>query len=154
KALESGVMRTQAAALSTNERQAVANFLGTAVTAERRREEIANTCPASAAWKDGPGWTNWGAGLPKPRFQIPRDGGLKAEDVPRLTLKWAFAFPDSAVLRSQPAVYRGRVFAGSQNGDVYALDAATGCVHWVTTVQAEVRSGITVGEVAGKPTLF
>ena len=83
-----------------------------------------------------------------------REAGLKAEDLPRLTLKWAFAFPDSAVLRSQPAVYRGRVFAGSQNGDVYALDAATGCIHWTTTVQAEVRSGITVGEVAGKPTLF
>jgi polyvinyl alcohol dehydrogenase (cytochrome) len=58
------------------------------------------------------------------------------------------------VLRSQPAVYRGRVFAGAQDGSFYALDAATGCVHWVTMVQAEVRSGITVAEVAGKTTLF
>src|SRR2546425_5166754 len=38
RALESGVMKTQAAVLSTNERQAVANFLGTAVTVERRRD--------------------------------------------------------------------------------------------------------------------
>jgi len=158
KTLETGVMRAQAAALSTNERQAVANFLGTAVTRERRREEMANPCPAGVpgkdAWKDGPGWSSWGAGLANTRFQTARDAGLKAEDLPRLALKWAFAFPDSAVLRSQPAVYRGRVFAGSQNGDVYALDAATGCVHWTTTVQAEVRSGITVAAVAGKPTLF
>src|SRR6266850_2168602 len=29
-----------------------------------------------------------------------------------------------------------------------------GCVHWSTTVQAEVRSGITVAEVEGKPALF
>ena len=36
KTLETGVMRTQAAALSSNERQAVANFLGTGVTTERR----------------------------------------------------------------------------------------------------------------------
>ena len=36
KTLESGVMRSQAAALSTNERQAIANYLGTAVTTERR----------------------------------------------------------------------------------------------------------------------
>jgi polyvinyl alcohol dehydrogenase (cytochrome) len=79
---------------------------------------------------------------------------LKAEDLPKLTLKWAFAFPDTAVLRSQPAVYGGRVFAGAQDGSVYSLDAATGCVHWTTTVQAEVRSGITVAQVAGKPTLF
>jgi polyvinyl alcohol dehydrogenase (cytochrome) len=154
KTLETGVMRTQAAALSTNERQAVANFLGTAVTTERRREEMANPCPAGSGWKDAPGWSSWGADLANSRFQTAKAAGLKADDVPRLTLKWAFAFPDSAVLRSQPAVYRGRVFAGTQNGDVYALDAATGCIHWTTTVQAEVRSGITVAEVAGKPTLF
>jgi polyvinyl alcohol dehydrogenase (cytochrome) len=154
KTLETGVMRAQAAALSTNERQAVANFLGTAVTTERRREEMTNPCPAGAAWKDGPGWSSWGAGLANTRFQTAREAGLRAADLPRLTLKWAFAFPDSAVLRSQPAVYRGRVFAGSQNGDVYALDAATGCIHWTTTVQAEVRSGITVAEIAGGPALF
>jgi len=154
KALESGVMRPQAAVLSTNERQAVANFLGTAVTVERRRDEISNPCPAGAGWKDGPGWTNWGAGLTNMRFQPANEAGLKAEDLPRLTVKWAFAFQDSAVLRSQPAVYRGRVFAGSQDGSVYSLDAETGCVHWSTTVQAEVRSGITVAEVEGKPALF
>src|SRR5207247_6904803 len=117
-----------------------------------------NRCPAGVVgkdvWKDGPGWSSWGANLSNTRFQTARAAGLRAEDVPRLTLKWAFAFPDSAVLRSQPAVYRGRVFAGSQSGDVYALDAATGCTYWTTTVQAEVRSGITVGDVAGKPTLF
>ena len=53
----------------------------------------------------------------------------------------------AALLRSQPAVYRGRVFVGGQDGSVYALDAATGCVHWSTIVQAEVRSGMTVAPV-------
>lgn len=56
--------------------------------------------------------------------------------------------------RSQPAVYRGRVFAGAQDGSVYALDAATGGVHWTTTVEAEVRSGIVAAEVTGKPAIF
>ena len=154
KTLESGVMKPQAAVLSTNERQALANFLGTAVTAERKREEISNPCPSGAGWKDSPGWSSWGPGLNNTRFQAAKDAGLKAEDLPKLTVKWAFAFPDTAVLRSQPAVYRGRVFAGAQDGSVYALDAATGCVHWTTTVQAEVRSGITVAQVAGKPALF
>jgi polyvinyl alcohol dehydrogenase (cytochrome) len=46
------------------------------------------------------------------------------------------------------------VFVGGQDGSVYSLDAATGCVHWSTIVQAEVRSGMTVAEVAGKPTVF
>src|SRR5215510_7866589 len=44
KALETGIMKSQAAVLSTNERQAVANFLGTAVTVEKRRNEIAKPC--------------------------------------------------------------------------------------------------------------
>src|SRR5215831_4582757 len=155
RTLESGVMKPQAAVLSTNERQAVANFLGTAVTAERKRDEISNPCPPNASgWKDAPGWSGWAPGLVNMRFQPAKEAGLRAEDVPKLTLKWAFALPDSAVLRSQPAVYRGRVFAGAQDGSVYSLDAATGCVHWSTMVQAEVRSGITVAEVGGKPALF
>ena len=147
-------MKTQAAVLSVNERQAVANYLGTAVTVERRRDEIANGCPAGAGWKNTSGWTNWGAGLANMRYQTGKDAGLTAGDLGKLTLKWAFAFPDTAVLRSQPAVYRGRVFAGSQDGSIYSLDAESGCVHWTTTVQAEVRSGITVAELDGKPSLF
>jgi polyvinyl alcohol dehydrogenase (cytochrome) len=154
RTLETGLMKSQAAVLSVNERQAVANFLGTAVTVERRRDEIAHACPAGPVWKDAPGWSTWGAGPANTRYQAAKEAGLKAEDLPKLTLKWAFAFPDSAVLRSQPAVYRGSVFAGGQDGSVYSLDAKTGCVHWTTTVQAEVRSGITVAELDGKPTLF
>ena len=154
KTLTSGVMKAQAAPLSANEREAVANFLGTAVTSERKRGEIANPCPAGAGWKDGPGWTSWGPGLANTRLQETKEAGLTAEDVPKLTPRWAFAFPDTTVLRSQPAVYRGRVFVGAQDGSVYSLDAATGCVHWTTAVQAEVRSGITVAEVAGKPAVF
>jgi polyvinyl alcohol dehydrogenase (cytochrome) len=154
KALESGVMRSQAAVLSSNERQAVANFLGTAVTVERRRDEIVNPCAGGAGWKDSPAWSNWGAGVTNMRFQAAKQAGLKVEDLPKLTVKWAFALPDTTVLRSQPAVYRGRVFAGGQDGSVYSLDAETGCVYWTTMVQAEVRSGITVAEVEGKPALF
>src|SRR3974377_357408 len=47
RTLESGIMKAQAAALSGDERQRVASFLGTAVTVERKREEIANPCTAS-----------------------------------------------------------------------------------------------------------
>src|SRR5262245_37676478 len=88
RALESGIMKTQSAVLSTNERQAVANFLGTATTIERKRDEISNPCPAGQGWKDSPGWTNWGAGAANMRFQPAKAAGLKAEDLPKLTLKW------------------------------------------------------------------
>ncbi len=155
KTIESGVMKAQAAPLSGDERLKVATLLGTAVTTERRREEIANPCPTNAPWgAEARAWNSWGGGLANTRFQTAEAGGMQAEDLPRLKLKWAFAFPDTSSLRSQPAVYRGRVFAGGQDGSVYALDVATGCVHWTTAVQSQVRSGITVGEIAGKPALF
>src|SRR5271169_4745227 len=61
RTLETGVMKAQAAAISTNERQALANYLGKPVTTERRREELPNPCPSGAsAWKGTPGWASWG----------------------------------------------------------------------------------------------
>ncbi|PYS34258.1 MAG: hypothetical protein DMG14_29945 [Acidobacteria bacterium] len=81
RALESGIMKSQAAVLSANERQAVANFLGTAITVERSRDEITNPCPAGAGWKDGPSWSNWGAGLTNIRFQAAKEAGLKAGEM-------------------------------------------------------------------------
>jgi polyvinyl alcohol dehydrogenase (cytochrome) len=154
KTLDNGIMKAQAAPLSADERLKIASFLGKAVTVERKREEIANPCPAGAATREGPAWASWGGGLANTRFQSATDAGLRPEDVPRLTLKWAFAFTDTSTLRSQPAVYGGRVFAGGQDGTVYALDAATGCVHWATAVQSQVRSGISVGEAGGSPAVF
>ncbi len=154
KTLDSGVMKQQATPLSPDERLRIATFLGTAVTVERKREEIANLCPAGAAPRKSPAWASWGGGLSNTRFQSAKDAGLRAEDLPRLKLKWAFAFPDTSTMRSQPAIYAGRVFAGGQDGSVFALDMLTGCVHWATTVQSQVRSGITVGEAGGNPALF
>ncbi len=154
KTLESGIMKTQAAPLSADERQKIATLLGTAVTAERRREEIANPCPAGALWTEGSAWASWGGSLANTRFQSAKDAGFQTDDLAHLKLKWAFAFPDTSTMRSQPAVYRGRVFVGGQDGSIYALDVATGCTHWSTTVQSQVRSGITIGEIGANPTLF
>jgi hypothetical protein len=38
--------------------------------------------------------------------------GLTAEQVPRLSLKWAFGFPDTTSAWSQPTVVGGRLFVG------------------------------------------
>jgi polyvinyl alcohol dehydrogenase (cytochrome) len=154
RTLEAGVMKTQAAPLSADERTKIANLLGKAATTERRREELANPCAAGASFTAGAAWAGWGGGLTNARFQTAKDAGFQAEDLPRLKLKWAFAFPDTSTMRSQPAVYRGRVFVGGQDGSVYALDAKTGCAVWSTTVQSQVRSGITVGEIGANAAVF
>lgn len=154
KTLEGGIMKAQAAPLSADERSKVAAYLGITATQQKQRDQIANPCPAQAVWKDGGAFSSWGGDLANSRFQSAAGAGLRPEDVPKLKLAWAFAFPDTATLRSQPAVYRGRVFAGAQDGSVYSLDAATGCVYWAAGVESQVRSGMTVGEVNGAPALF
>ena len=48
---------------------------------------------------------------------------MTAADVPNLKLKWAFGFPGGTQAYGNPAIVAGRVFVGSDNGTVYALDA-------------------------------
>ena len=88
------------------------------------------------------------------------DAQITAADLPRLELKWAFAFPNAQRARSQPAVAYGAVYVGSQDGTVYALDEETGCVRWTFRAPAEVRTAVIVespaaaGKHAGSPLVF
>jgi polyvinyl alcohol dehydrogenase (cytochrome) len=158
KTLDGGVMKTQAAALSVDERLRLSSFLGTAVTVERKRNEIAGLCKSGGRGSSQPAnslsWPNWGGGLANMRFQAAKDAGINPQDLAHLTLKWAFAFSDTSTMRSQPAIYQGRIFAGGQDGSVYALDVGTGCVYWTTVVQSQVRSGIATGNISGAPAIF
>ncbi len=154
QSLETGVMRQQAAALSRTEKRSVAAFLGTSSVSVADRSRFANPCPPSSFQPDqaAPSWTNWGAGLNNWRHQS--TSILTASNIPRLRLKWAFGFPDATTVRSQPAVFGGRIFIGSQDGTIYSLDASTGCQHWATTVAAQVRSGITIAALDGRVILL
>jgi len=94
---------------------------------------------------NAPRWNGWGADLANTRFQPAAQAGLTAAQVPTLTLKWAFGFPNATSARAQPTIAGGRLFVGSQSGLVYALDAASGCTIWTFQAQAAVRSAITIG---------
>src|SRR5262249_20586409 len=51
----------------------------------------------------------------------------------------------------------GALYVGSQNGTVYALDAATGCIRWSQRVPAEVRTPVVIGNPApggGRPLAY
>ena len=97
----------------------------------------------------GPRWNGWSPDATNARFQ--RAPGISAADVPRLTLKWAFGFPGVSSVYGQPTVAGGRVFVGVDTGYVYALDAATGCVHWSFLADTGVRNAVSIGPVAGAP---
>ena len=56
--------------------------------------------------------------------------------------------------RGQPAVAGNRVFIGTLAGDVYAIDVASGCIHWAFKATAGIQSGVTFGEANGVPAIF
>ena len=98
----------------------------------------------------GPHWNGWGVDPSQRRFQPAEMAQLAAQDVPRLKLKWAFGFPGASFAFAQPTVMGGRIFIGSQSGNVYSLDANTGCTYWefYAGPGAAVRTAVTVGQNA------
>ena len=93
-------------------------------------------------------WVGWGNGVQNSRYQ-PKPG-LAAADVPKLKLKWAFGFPNETISNAQPTVAGGRIFIGSARGNVYSLDAATGCVYWTYNAGSSVRNSVTVGKIGNR----
>jgi polyvinyl alcohol dehydrogenase (cytochrome) len=153
QALTSGPMRDQGADLSPAERAAVAAYLGqaTAPPTAGGARAAAGRCASIPPFDPtaGPRWNGWGVDLGNTRFQPTDQAGLTSADVPRLTLKWAFGFPEAASARALPTIAGGRVFVGSQGGTVYALDAKTGCTIWTFQASSEVRSAIVLGPRQG-----
>lgn len=90
-------------------------------------------------------WNGWGRDLENTRYQP--EPALRASDVPKLAVKWAFGYRSSPVA-GQPTVVDGRVFVASAAGRVYALDAKSGCIYWIYDAQAGVRSAPVVGELS------
>jgi polyvinyl alcohol dehydrogenase (cytochrome) len=157
--MTSGSMAPMAMGLSDAERRAIAEYaagrpFGTAAPGDAAA--MPNQCaPRPFANPAGsPSWNGWGVDLANTRFQPATAAGLTGESVPKLTLKWAFGFPNGRQAFGQPNVVGGRVFVGSDNGNVYSLDAATGCVFWSFRAKAGVRTAITVVPLAASPSKF
>ncbi|MBZ5610421.1 MAG: PQQ-binding-like beta-propeller repeat protein [Acidobacteriia bacterium] len=152
RALESGLMKDQGASLSAAQRNTLAEFLTGKTIGQPAPQAKPNTCPnANAAFSpSGPGWNGWGVDLSNARFQSAAQAGLDAAQIPRLKLKWAFAFPNTFAANGQPTVVGGRIFVPGANRRVYALDARSGCEYWSIETQAPVRTAITVAGVRGE----
>jgi polyvinyl alcohol dehydrogenase (cytochrome) len=152
-ALTVGSMQAQSQGVSDTDRRAIAEYLGDRKLGAGPAGAAAampNRCTATPPIRDlssSPAWNGWGANLSNTRFQDAGAAGLTASQVPRLELKWTFGVPGATAVYGQPTIAAGRVFAGADTGYVYALDQATGCVHWGFQAQAGVRSAVTVGRL-------
>ena len=156
-ALTSGTMALQGQDLTILDRRAVAEYItGRAASGDPIGTSVgrSESTPAIGDPLIGPHWSGWGAGGENLRFQSSASAGLGVDQVPGLTLKWAFGFPESTSAWGQPAVAGGRVYVGSQNGVVYSLDAKTGCSHWTYVARGGVRTAISVGALDDGHALF
>ncbi|HWF10473.1 MAG TPA: PQQ-binding-like beta-propeller repeat protein, partial [Bryobacteraceae bacterium] len=160
RALTSGAMRPQAAALTEPNRRSIAEFLtGTTLKLSQFADaaQMPNRCPGEARVGDpakGDAWNGWGVDTSNTRFEPAKAAGLTAAQVPRLKLKWAFGFPGVSSVWGQPSVVGGRVYLGVDTGYVYSIDAASGCVYWSYEAEAGVRTAVSVARVGGRTAAF
>ena len=106
-----------------------------------------NACPSPA----GPvalgsaQWNGWGRSLDNTRYQP--EPAIRAADVPKLALKWAFGYAGGTEF-GQPTIVDERLFVTSSTGRIYSLDSKTGCMYWTYDAAAGSRTAVTIGELA------
>jgi polyvinyl alcohol dehydrogenase (cytochrome) len=146
RALESGTMTIYGNRMSAVERRAVAAFLSSN-EANSAASSMANLCtsskPITASSLLSPlNWNGWGVDIQNSRNQTHTT--ISAANISELKLKWAFGIPNASTAYGQPTAVADRVFFGSGDGTVYALNAATGCTIWTFHAVTTVRTAITV----------
>lgn len=143
RTLDFGLMMAVAYPLNREERVAVAAYLGTAT--EEIKLPASAYCSANVQILSGPAndaWAGWSPSRSNARYQTADHAGLSSGQVPRLKLKWALGFPGDVTAFAAPSVVSGTVFVGSASGAVQAVDARTGCTHWVFQANGPVRAAI------------
>jgi polyvinyl alcohol dehydrogenase (cytochrome) len=90
-------------------------------------------------------WNGWGRGLDNTRYQP--EPAIRASDVAKLALKWAYGY-QSGTEFGQPTVVDERLFVTSSSGRIYSLDSKTGCTYWTYDAAAGSRTAVTIGELA------
>jgi len=150
--ITTGSMAEYAQGLSEFEKRVVAVYIGGRPLGAADAGDaglMKNQCAVRTSFEPSADsdWNGWGHDTGNTRFQ-PKPG-LTAADAPNLTLKWAFGFPNGNSAYGQPTVAGARVFVGADTGFVYALDAATGCIHWSFRANAGVRTAVSIGRGRG-----
>ena len=132
-ALTTGVMAPMAKGMSRPEIEAVALFLapGQQLGAAGADKMCATNGPIHASASD---WPMLGPDENSTRFQPNPE--IRAVDVPRLKVKWAFSMSGGG----QPIVVGNWLFITNRSGKFYALDAKSGCVHWAVEDASSLRA--------------
>jgi polyvinyl alcohol dehydrogenase (cytochrome) len=146
-ALDNGKMKLQGASLNTGQRRATAEW----VTQGKLKEfawpasAFKPVSPASLAPRPGD-YNGWGGNLEATGFRNATDAGIDPANLGKISLKWAFGFPEGTIIRSKPATAGNWLIAGSQYGDLYAIDRHDGKLGWIFTASAAIRGAIVIAK--------
>jgi polyvinyl alcohol dehydrogenase (cytochrome) len=162
RAMTKGVMQTQSATLSDDQKIAVAEFLAGNRIGDAQANAEPIQCEGDALSFDldePPIFAGWGLTHEGTHAISTEVAGIDRNNVSSLKLKWAFAYPGAVRTRSQPGLAGGALYVGSHGGTVYAFDRETGCVRWSFDASAEVRNAIVIspwqsGDESAKPMAF
>ena len=155
RTLDFGAMMTIAYTMRRSEREAVANYLGQpGADAGPRAEAFCADRTVRIGDLSRATWNGWSPSRDNARF-VPADlAGLTAAQVPKLKLKWAFAFEGDTSAFAQPTVIGGQIFVGSAGGVMHALRADTGCLQWAYQATGAIRAAPVVTAVGGRHLLL
>ncbi len=151
--MDNGVMQSQARERTRAQRYVLAEYLSGKPFGSVLPEPIPQSAYCDGRMGglqhtiSGPAWNGWGNTLQNARFVDSTTAGITPQNVTGLKLKWAFGYPRATSGGTQPVVVNGRLYVGNAVGDVFALDADTGCVHWRIEVDGGVRSAISLGKI-------
>ncbi|MFI4935778.1 MAG: PQQ-binding-like beta-propeller repeat protein [Caulobacterales bacterium] len=149
-AAKNGAMRPMAEGLSDDQIGSIAVYLAPpsmSAAAPAPPPPDPPQCPPGGRFSlAGNGWNGWGRDLFNTRLQP--QPGFGAADVPKLKVKWSFAYAGGKY--GQPTVIGGRLFLTSAGGKAYSLDARTGCMHWRVD-GAPARTTVSVGRLRASP---
>lgn len=154
-----GVMQDQGRRLTPEQQRLIARY----ITGKEFGLDVATAaksafCKASSNELGDPfagaHWVGWGVDAENSRYQPAEQARLSPSDVPKLKLRWAFAFPGAPSANAQPTVAAGRVFVGAANRTVYSLDAKTACIYWAFEPTSNVRTSIELARPSPKGPWF
>jgi len=150
RALDAGAMMAIALTMYRDDRIAVARYLGTdAPDAGPSPAAFCSDRTVTLASAPKAAWNGWSPTTNNARYQPLAAAGLRADQVSRLRLKWAFGFEGDVAAFAPPTVIDGQVFVGSAAGRVHAMRAQSGCLQWIFQANGPVRSGIVATPLAG-----
>jgi len=155
QSLTTGSMKQWAEGLSAAQISALASYLtGKQAGSIAQPGTNQNMCkePAGPISLKEPLWNGWGRDLDNTHYQ-PKPG-IKPEDVPRLKVKWAWTHP-GPMATGQPTIIGDRLFVTTEAGQLFSLNAQTGCTYWSVNTGAGLRSAVSVGPLpAGSKAKF